>query len=68
MLNQLLKNIELPDRLKRAASSLAESCLISLGVQPALYVDFFRFQAKNVVLFHKKRVFRKCDFCSFLPF
>ena len=42
-LNQLLKNIELPDRLKRAASSSAESCLISLGVQPALYVRFFCF-------------------------
>ena len=39
----MLKNIELPDRLKRAVSSLAESCLISLGVQPAFYVLFFRF-------------------------
>ena len=42
-LNQLLKNIELPDRLKRAARSLPESCLFSFGVQPALYVLFFHF-------------------------
>ena len=67
-LNQMLKNIELPDRLKRAASSSAESCLISLGVQPALYVRFFRFQAKNVILFHKNHGFRERDFCTFLSF
>ena len=43
MLNQLLKNIELPDRYKRAARSLQESCLFSVPVQPALCSDFVIF-------------------------
>ena len=64
----MLKNIELPDRLKRAARSSAESCLISFGVQPALYVRFFRLQAKNVISFHKKYGFSKRVFCTFLSF
>ena len=39
----MLKNIELPDRLKRSAGSLAENLLIVLRVQPALYPVFVRF-------------------------
>ena len=64
----MLKNIELPDRLKRAARSSAESCLISFAVLPALYVRFFRFMSKNVVLFHKNHGFRKRDFQTFSSF
>ena len=39
----MLKNIELPDRLKRAASSLPENCLFSFGVLPALHAKNVRF-------------------------
>ena len=37
MLNQLLKNIELPDRCKRAARSLQEIRQLSMTDQAALY-------------------------------
>ena len=64
----MLKNIELPDRLKRAASSLGKSCLISFGVLPVLNVRFFRFTNKNVVLFHKNHVFPERVFQTFSLF